>query len=72
MLRRSSSRDFEDSEELEGLFSGYDPETHLYKGAKGHWGYAHPVRPRSRSKAPSRYGQHKANAGKRAACMATA
>jgi formate dehydrogenase major subunit len=33
---------FEDTEELAGRFSGYDPETHLYDSQKGHWGYAHP------------------------------
>lgn len=30
---------FGDTEELGGLFSGYDAETHKYDAAKGHWGY---------------------------------
>ncbi len=30
---------FEDTEDLDGLFSGYDPESRHYSGAKGHWGY---------------------------------
>src|SRR5579875_1510749 len=30
---------YKDSEDLDGLFSGYDPETHTYDAAEGHWGY---------------------------------
>ncbi len=30
---------FQDTEELHGLFSGYDAESRHYSGAKGHWGY---------------------------------
>src|SRR5438270_5974108 len=30
---------FEDTEDLEGLFSGYDPQTRHYNARKGHWGY---------------------------------
>ncbi len=30
---------FADTEDLEGLFSGYDPPKGQYDGAKGHWGY---------------------------------
>src|SRR5438309_1764895 len=30
---------FEDTEDLAGLFSGYDPETHRYNAGNGHWGY---------------------------------
>ena len=30
---------FQDTEDLAGLFSGYDPETHRYNAAKGRWGY---------------------------------
>jgi formate dehydrogenase major subunit len=30
---------YEDSEDLGGLFSGYDAETHAYDAAEGHWGY---------------------------------
>ena len=32
---------YQDTEDLEGIFSGYDPETRQYEGSKGHWGYAH-------------------------------
>ncbi len=31
---------FQDTEDLDGLFSGYDPETHEYESSEGHWGYA--------------------------------
>jgi formate dehydrogenase major subunit len=30
---------FQDTEDLHGLFSGYNPETGEYDGGKGHWGY---------------------------------
>src|SRR5205823_4413990 len=30
---------FQDTEELAGLFSGYDPQTHRYNARNGHWGY---------------------------------
>jgi formate dehydrogenase major subunit len=30
---------FQDTEELEGLFSGYDHENHKYEAGKGHWDY---------------------------------
>lgn len=30
---------FQDTEELDGLFSGYDAESRHYSSAKGHWGY---------------------------------
>src|SRR3954447_20077396 len=30
---------FQDTEDLAGLFSGYDPKTHRYNAADGHWGY---------------------------------
>ena len=30
---------FQDTEDLDGLFSGYDPETDAYDAVKGHWGY---------------------------------
>src|SRR4051794_2542805 len=30
---------FEDTEESNGLFSGYDAENRHYSSAKGHWGY---------------------------------
>ncbi len=30
---------FEDTEDRDGLFSGYDAESRHYNGAKGHWGY---------------------------------
>ena len=30
---------YRDSEDLGGLFSGYDAETHSYDAAEGHWGY---------------------------------
>jgi formate dehydrogenase major subunit len=30
---------FQDTEDLAGLFSGYDPESHEYDPAAGHWGY---------------------------------
>ncbi len=30
---------YRDSEDLGGLFSGYDPETDSYDAAEGHWGY---------------------------------
>ena len=30
---------FEDTEALEGIFSGYDPEKRSYEPGKGHWGY---------------------------------
>ncbi|MBV8297470.1 MAG: molybdopterin-dependent oxidoreductase [Acidimicrobiia bacterium] len=30
---------FQDTEDLAGLFSGYDPQTHRYNAGKGHWGY---------------------------------
>src|SRR5206468_4007590 len=29
---------FQDTEDLDGLFSGYNSETRSYDGAKGHWG----------------------------------
>ena len=31
---------YQDTEDLEGVFSGYDPQTRQYEGNKGHWGYA--------------------------------
>jgi formate dehydrogenase major subunit len=31
--------EFKDTEDLHGLFSGYNSEEHQYDGAKGHWGY---------------------------------
>jgi formate dehydrogenase major subunit len=31
---------FEDTEDLEGLFSGYDKDGRTYRADKGHWGYA--------------------------------
>jgi formate dehydrogenase major subunit len=30
---------FEDTEDLAGLFSGYDRERHAYNATDGHWGY---------------------------------
>jgi formate dehydrogenase major subunit len=53
---------FRDTEDLEGLFSGYNPESHLYEGEKGHWGYQHPPedKPQDGQKAG---GQHKASKG---------
>jgi formate dehydrogenase major subunit len=30
---------FQDTEDLAGLFSGYDPQNHRYNAGKGHWGY---------------------------------
>lgn len=33
---------FEDTEDLEGLFSGYEAEDHEYDPAEGHWGYEKP------------------------------
>ncbi|MBV9864722.1 MAG: molybdopterin-dependent oxidoreductase [Abitibacteriaceae bacterium] len=30
---------FQDTEELEGVFSGYDPQKQEYDASKGHWGY---------------------------------
>jgi formate dehydrogenase major subunit len=30
---------FQDTEDLAGLFSGYDPQAHRYNARKGHWGY---------------------------------
>jgi anaerobic selenocysteine-containing dehydrogenase len=30
---------FQDTEDLAGLFSGYDPQTHRYNADNGHWGY---------------------------------
>src|SRR5207302_6016621 len=30
---------FRDTEDLAGLFSGFDPTTHRYNAADGHWGY---------------------------------
>jgi len=33
---------FEDTEELDGLFSGYDPEEREYDKSAGHWSYKHP------------------------------
>ena len=30
---------YEDTEDLAGLFSGYDPETRAYDALKGHWGF---------------------------------
>jgi formate dehydrogenase major subunit len=30
---------FQDTEDLAGLFSGYDPQTHHYNARSGHWGY---------------------------------
>jgi len=34
---------FQDTEALDGLFSGYDPETRSYDPSKGHWSYKQPV-----------------------------
>jgi formate dehydrogenase major subunit len=31
---------FQDTEDLGGLFSGYDPQRHAYNAKEGHWGYA--------------------------------
>src|SRR5438132_8201346 len=30
---------FQDTEDLAGLFSGFDPQTHRYNAHNGHWGY---------------------------------
>src|SRR6516165_9041335 len=30
---------FQDTEDLGGLFSGYNPQTHRYNSRNGHWGY---------------------------------
>src|SRR6516164_7625043 len=30
---------FQDTEDLDGLFSGFDPETGVYDVVSGHWGY---------------------------------
>ncbi len=30
---------FQDTEELDGLYSGYDPDSRHYDAGKGHWGY---------------------------------
>lgn len=30
---------FQDTEDLDGLFSGFDPDSKHYNGGKGHWGY---------------------------------
>ena len=30
---------FQDTEDLGGLFSGFDPETGDYDASEGHWGY---------------------------------
>lgn len=32
-------KEFQDTEELAGVFSGYDEEDHEYDGGKRHWGY---------------------------------
>src|SRR5262249_34403125 len=32
---------FQDTEDLAGLFSGYNPQTHRYNARNGHWGYQH-------------------------------
>jgi len=33
---------FQDTEELDGLFSGYDTESRAYDPSEGHWSYKHP------------------------------
>jgi formate dehydrogenase major subunit len=33
---------FQDTEDLAGVFSGYEAEKHEYDSSKGHWGYEHP------------------------------
>ena len=33
---------FKDTEDLDGLFSGYDEKTESYNPSKGHWGYKKP------------------------------
>ena len=33
---------FRDTEDLAGVFSGYDPQTHRYDSREGHWGYEAP------------------------------
>ena len=43
---------FQDTEDLGGIFSGYDEKKQQYDKVKGHWGYAKP--PGYRSHAPSR------------------
>ena len=48
---------FQDTEDLDGLFSGYDAETRDYDPSEGHWSYKHPedektagaARPRARA-----------------------
>ena len=32
---------FKDAEDLDGLFSGYEPEEHAYRPRQGHWAYQH-------------------------------
>ena len=34
--------EFQDTEALDGLFSGYDPETRAYDPTAGHWSYKQP------------------------------
>ena len=52
---------FQDTEELDGLFSGYNPQTQLYDGEKAHWDYQHSpdYKPREEQDAG---GQHKETA----------
>ena len=58
---------FEDTEELDGLFSGYDPETRDYDPSEGHWSYKHPENDREGgdSDGQAGSGQQKEQKGKK-------
>ena len=46
---------FQDTEDLGGIFSGYDPQSRQYHQSEGHWGYAKP--PGQKSHTPEHGGQ---------------
>jgi formate dehydrogenase major subunit len=51
---------FQDTEDLAGLFSGYDPEKQKYDAQKGHWGYEGAASEHAGTSGP---GQQKEEAG---------
>jgi len=56
---------YRDSEELEGLFSGYDESLRTYDPAAGHWGYAHEEESQGEKKesAPNSQGEEQQHGG---------
>jgi formate dehydrogenase major subunit len=48
---------FQDTEDLGGVFSGYDSQTHEYESAEGRWGYLHSTAEQKQEKKQQQGGQ---------------